>query len=134
MYIVSIYQYCIVALAFMVGKPFKKAFYTNFWFTTSLALLLIANFFATYNPFNWPFLADEKGDTPSVYNFDTTWRHTLMIIIIFNSLLTLMWEFLVVKYVAIAWKAYRTKKQMKREAEENTYQPPRVSVPILTTV
>jgi len=118
LYLVSIYQYVIVALAFMVGKPFRKSFYTNIYFTLSLAALLGINLIVTYNPFNFSFLTDGTLDAEVV--FLLSWKNTIVIIAVVNGFVTLLWERLIVKTVSLSWKSHRdNKEQAKAELESS---------------
>ena len=110
MYLVSIYQYCIVALVFIVGKPFRKPFYTNKWFTGSLVFLMVVNLILTYNPFNWRALYDKSYGIAA--DIPMEWRNYLMSLIIVNSVVTIVWEKFIVQYISQKWNEYKEKKEI----------------------
>jgi len=110
LYIVSIYQYCVVALAFIVGRPFRKPFYTNVWFSISLVVLMIVNLLLTYNPFNWAMYDPELGIEVEV---PSDWIRKLTFIIIINSIATMACEHLLVKKITLKWKEYKSSRALK---------------------
>ena len=120
------------AFVFIVGRPFRKPFYTNIWFTLSFIVLMLLNLIVTFDPFHFQFFysedfSAESSDVPS------HWRLAIFIISVVNSIITVLWEVFVVSYVSTTWKEYRNKKERLREAESNMYQPPSVhSMPKLT--
>ena len=127
MYLVAIFQYCIVALVFMVGKPFKKPFYSNIWFTSSWIALMIANFLLLFNPFEWEFLFDQE-QWAAEYPFpQSSWRSVIMLIILLNSVVTVIWELVVVGFVYNLWRTRREKKKVRHQSVENNYQPPHLA-------
>jgi cation-transporting ATPase 13A3/4/5 len=123
LFLISIFQYVFVALAFMVGKPFRKPFYTNFWFTFCLILLTITNLLLLFNPFNWDWLypsAEGKKHDPvtmilsrKIKEFD--FQYVLFVVIIINTIATMVWERVIVQVVSKKWKAYKK----ERKALEN---------------
>lgn len=115
----SIFQYCAVALAFVVGKPFRKPFYTNGAFTIALLVMVIVNVLFTYNPFEWEILYDY--DMGAIAHIPMDWKNKIIMISIVNSIVTIMWEKIVVKSVSIQWKKYLDKKEAVRDAEDNVF-------------
>jgi len=126
LFLVSIFQYVFVSLAFMVGKPFRKPFYTNFWFTFCLVLLTVLNLLLLFNPFNWEWLYPaangDRNDDPITmilsrkikeFNF----QYVLFILILINVIMTMVWERVFVSYIAKKWKAH--KKEKKALANKN---------------
>ncbi len=111
------------ALVFMVGKPFREPFYTNFWFTGFFIILIVLNVFATFNPFNWQFVYDQDQWAGEWY-LPLPYRIRLMILIAINSLVTIIWERVVVKFVSVSWKERRDEKKRLRDAAESMYVPP----------
>jgi len=122
LYTLTIYQYWITALAFIVGKPFRKPFYTNFWFTFSFIGLLGTNLLVTYNPFKWSFIDNQFTDGD--IEFSTQWRNIIIIIAAANCLVSLLWEGIVVPIVTTAGKNHREKKQKIENKNESFYHPP----------
>ncbi|KAL4494291.1 hypothetical protein ABPG73_018810 [Tetrahymena malaccensis] len=45
LFLFSNFQYISTCVAFSIGKPFKKEFYTNIWFTISLVLILLCSLY-----------------------------------------------------------------------------------------
>lgn len=112
MYLVSLYQYCTVALAFLVGKPFRKSFYTNYFFTGILIFEYLAVLTVTFNPFNWQFF---YGQTlQAMFPLNRSWEVTILIIGVVNATMTLLWERIIVKYVSLKWKDHRDHKEQQK--------------------
>jgi len=117
LYLVSLYQYLTVALVFLVGRPFRKPFYTNFWFTLSFICLLCINLLMTFNPLGWNFIffqgqsdidndiAKYRAESPKI---SADWRMKIFLLALANSFITIFWERIVVKITATQWKQYRT--------------------------
>jgi len=124
LYILTTYQYWMTAFVFIVGKPFRQPFYTNFWFTLSLIVLLISNILVNFNPFKWRFIDTEVTD--NLVEFEPSWRNALFFISLFNCFVTAIWELLVVKYIATSWKNYRIRREKAQERKESLYQAPDV--------
>jgi len=128
LYLVSIYQYLAVGLAFLVGKPFRKSFYTNFFFTGSLILLVLLNLLITYNPFNWGFIYaphnnqdDGSFTINATLNFPTFYENTIVVIALINAAFTIFWERVVVKQVSLKWKQYRDSRDNAQEEQGSQY-------------
>jgi len=100
-----------VALAFIVGKPFRKPFYTNIWFTISIVGLFIVNLLLTYNPFNWAIYDPELGIEVAV---PTDWIRKLTFLIIVNTIATMTCERFLVKYATTKWKEYKAQKALNQ--------------------
>jgi len=125
-FLVSIFQYVFVAVAFMVGKPFRKPLYTNFWFTFCVIFLTILNLIMLFNPFNWQlFYPNEDPNathqpismilTRQIKQFD--FQYTLFVIILINTIVTMLWERVVVVYMAGWWKDYKRQKKLSYNNE-----------------
>lgn len=112
----SIYQYCTVALIFMVGRPFKKPFYTNLWFTCIWCAQILINFVMLYNPFDFGFITDINWEAE--VETRASWKNEILIIVVLNCTCTLIWERLIVKHVSILWKNYRDEKQKQKEEQQ----------------
>jgi len=118
-YLVSLYQYLITALAFMVGKPFRESFYKNFYFTLSVVILFALNVLMTFNPFNWQFIYHQGENDPYIiYRSEVPltkeWQNTIFVLSMINSVATLLWERIVVRTVSVRWKEYRDRKEKLR--------------------
>jgi len=118
-YLLTIFQYTMTAWVFLEGKPFKKPFYMNFWFTISLVVILVSSVLIVLDPFDWRFLYDT--DWAMEVEFPMEWRCKLMGIIIGNSVLTVLWEKIGVAAMTKAWKKYKEKKSFKNVMEEYVY-------------
>jgi len=126
LFLVSIFQYVFVSLAFMVGKPFRKPFYTNFWFTFCLILLTITNLLLLFNPFNWEWLYPSQYNdqhdpvtmilSRKIKEFD--FQYVLFVIIVINTILTMVWERVIVQVVSKKWKAHKKEKKALENREE----------------
>lgn len=99
----GIYQYAFVALAFLVGRPFRKSFYTNTWFTTYFAIYMVFNIMMTFNPFDWTFMYNQVNWAAEI-PIPKFWQWYIFILAMINSAVTVFWERVVVKYVAIRSK------------------------------
>lgn len=112
----------------MVGKPFRKPFYTNLWFTISFIVLLIINLLVTFNPFKWKIIYNPYygGEWPFPNN--SGWINKLFILVIINSICTLIWERVFVAYFSRKWKHHRDQKEYQRVIEESRYVPPKVII------
>jgi len=119
MYLLSIYQYVTVALAFTVGKPFRKSFYTNKYFTAALIANYIINLLVTFNPFNWQVLYGATLDAE--FPLEMSWRKTILAIAIVNGLVTIFWERIIVKQVSLRWKEHRDNKEGQKEDELSVF-------------
>lgn len=103
LFLVSIFQYVVTAIAFSVAKPFRKPIYTNIPFLLSIILITAVNVCFVFLPnpgvddqntqgSNWldnffliePFTKDGE----SFY----TYRFYLALGIVVNSVTTLLWE------------------------------------------
>lgn len=122
MYLISLYQYCTVALAFLVGKPFRKSFYTNFYFTGILFLEYLACLCVTFNPFDWQFFYNQNTFA-ALFPIEMSWRTEIFIIAVINSVCTLVWERVVVKYASLKWKEHRVKKAQALAEEASQFSP-----------
>ena len=85
----------------MVGKPFKKPFYTNLWFTCSLIIAISLNLLTIYNPFEWSYIYEQ--DTwvgAGEVEMPLVWKNKLMLLVLANSVATIIWEEMVVARAA----------------------------------
>ena len=79
---------------------------------------MIINVILTLNPFNWQFLYDQDGVAAEVA-MDGDWRLYILLISFANSIITILWEMTVVKYVSRAWKEHRDTKERQRIMSES---------------
>jgi len=125
-FLVSIFQYTTVSAAFMVGKPFRKPFYTNFWYTIVIICLTILNLLMLFNPFNWQaFYPNANGDqndepismilTRKIKEFN--FQYTLFVIIVINCIFTCVWERIIVVYSSKWWKDHKRAKKALRHQD-----------------
>jgi len=127
LYLISIYQYLFVGLAFLVGKPFRKSFYTNLWFTGTLIVLLAFNLLVTYNPgwglFTAPYENIDNGSFSlwATLDFPTYWRNKIVLFAAINAVCTIFWERVVVKLVSLKWKEYRDGRVNAKEDESSLF-------------
>mmetsp|Transcript_6387 Transcript_6387/g.5767 ORF Transcript_6387/g.5767 Transcript_6387/m.5767 type:complete len:119 (+) Transcript_6387:1576-1932(+) len=112
----------------MVGKPFRTPFWTNCWFTISFLLLLTLNLLVTFNPFNWRIVWDPFWGGEWPFPHGSNWHRKIFLIVVINSICTLLWERLVVTWVSVRWKAYRDKKEQAKIVEESKYVPPKLVI------
>jgi len=52
-FLISLYQYVVVCVAFSISKPFRQPLYTNLWFTFSLIILSVFNVYITLVNQGW---------------------------------------------------------------------------------
>jgi cation-transporting ATPase 13A3/4/5 len=126
-FLVSIFQYVFVAVAFMVGKPFRKPFYTNFWFTFCVIFLTILNLILLFNPMNWEFLYANENDPTKTHEPITmiiarqikelNFQYVIFVIVLINTCLTMIWERIVVTYTANWWKQHKKAKKALENRE-----------------
>jgi hypothetical protein len=120
---ISIWQLSFVALAFLVGRPFRKSFYYNKWFTIYFVIYNFFNVIMNFNPFGWSIITDKTYSAESI-KFENTWRWTVFYIAMANGAVTLVWERVIVKYTTIAWKNYKERKEARYD-ENGQLRPPR---------
>jgi cation-transporting ATPase 13A3/4/5 len=123
LYLISIYQLSFVALAFLVGRPFRKSFYYNKWFTCYFVFYNFFNVIMNFNPFGWSFITNQTYAAESP-KFTETWRWTVFYIAMANGFVTLVWERVIVKYTTIFWKNYKERKEARYD-EFGNLKPPR---------
>jgi len=110
----------------MVGKPFRMPLYTNFWFTFCVVMLTILNLFMLFNPFNWQFMYPNLNpqDTHQPIAMilsrkikEFSFQYTLFVIVIINTIFTMIWERIVVVYSSRLWKDYKKTKKLSQTSE-----------------
>jgi len=110
LYLVGIYQYAVVALAFLVGRPFRQSFYTNKYFTGYFIFYFIFNLQMNFDFLNWQFIYQHPWEAET--QLLPSWRWTIFTVAMINSCVTIFWERVVVKFIAI--KARSTSESMQR--------------------
>jgi len=113
LYLLAVYQYAFVALAFLVGRPFRKSFYTNLYFTIYFVLFFFFNIQMTFNVLHWRFIYDQMwwaAEVPLPYE----WRTFIFCWAMINSVVTLVWERVVVKYIAIRTRENEEKNSRRK--------------------
>jgi len=120
-FLVSIFQYVFVSVAFMVGKPFRQPLYTNFWFTFCVIFLTILNLVMLFNPFNWQMFypsTDPNATHQPITMIlsrkikEFSFQYTLFVVILLNTIVTMLWERVVVVYASKMWKDYKKTKKL----------------------
>ena len=98
-----------VAVAFMVGKPFRKSMWTNIWFTLAAICIFIFNAYLIWNPWNDEWLLDSNTGLSLIYSgiYRSGLNKTIFMICMINGILTLIWERVVVSHVSIFWNKYK---------------------------
>ena len=97
----------------MIGPPFRLSFYTNYWFTGFSMFYFLFNVVMTYNPFDWDYVKNETFNATT--SAEKNWIHFLFILVLINGALTLVWERVVVEYVAVRIQAIKKKKVSDQE-------------------
>jgi len=81
------------------------------------------NVVMTYNPFDWDYVKNETFNATT--SAEKNWIHFLFILVLINGALTLVWERVVVEYVAVRIQAIKKKKvsdQVSQKASEKKYE------------
>lgn len=108
----STFQYAIIAIVFSMGKPYRKAIYTNKCFTSSIIILTLLNIYITVYPAEWIVKLLELK-MPPVYD----WRLIIVGLAFINFLLCIGFESFVVEYLIekkIKPKFYKPEKSKKK--------------------
>ncbi|KAL4462589.1 hypothetical protein ABPG74_000419 [Tetrahymena malaccensis] len=110
LFLFSSYQYIATCLAFSIGKPFKKPFYTNTWFTASVIVIF---FFSLYvHLFSGPFLQEFLNIFLAVQREDeekplTTMPKSWLLFILFaagvNFICCFIYEHVIVKLLCFVY-------------------------------
>ncbi|KAJ8682806.1 hypothetical protein QAD02_018598 [Eretmocerus hayati] len=90
---ISTFQYAILAVVFSMGKPYRKAIYTNKYFISSIIILTLANIYITLAPAQWIVELFEL-QMPPVYD----WRYMIVGLALINFIVSFVFEFFVVEY------------------------------------
>lgn len=94
-YIVGSFQLGFVAWAFLVGRPFRKSFYTNFTFTGYLVFYILFTAIILYNPYDWAIIDSITWPIP------LSWKNYIFIWAMINGAVTMLWDKVIVKYTSI---------------------------------
>lgn len=117
LFLITIYQYLVVAMAFSISKPFRQPIYTNLWFTLSLLILFVFSIYITIADDNW---IHSMFDIMNGINYE--FRLSVLIIAFINGVLTYFYEKIIIWYLSLWWKNRKEKMhdlKMKQEMEEN---------------
>ncbi|CAD8171278.1 unnamed protein product [Paramecium pentaurelia] len=111
LFLYSSFQYIFQCIAFSIGKPFRREFYTNLGFTSVLVILFVINFYVFFFSQHPQFLADDIFKL--IFTFQDSqmpqkWLIAMFILMIINMIITILFE----KYaVPITTRYYRAKKR-----------------------
>lgn len=108
----STFQYAIIAIVFSLGKPYRKAIYTNKCFIMSIIVLTIVNAYITIYPAQWVVDLLEL-QLPPVYD----WRFMIVGLAFINFIVCLGFESFVVEYLIqkkIKPRLYKPEKSKKQ--------------------
>lgn len=108
-FLISLYQYVVVCVAFSISKPFRQPLYTNLPFVASLVVLSVFNLYITIASDSWIFSAFSVET-----DLNIEFRLSLICIAFVNGVLTFFFEKIAVWYISIWWK---NKKERRRERE-----------------
>ena len=79
---------------------------------------MVINVIFTYNPFDWHFLYEEGFWTFEV-QLPMQWKHSIMLIVVVNTVATIAWEKVVVEQVTELSKRYKkSNKKMLAKHEQ----------------
>ena len=67
LFLLSLFQYTLIAIILSVGPPYRQPMYRNVWFVISVGLALILSIYLTISPAQW--LADLLQLTPMPFSF-----------------------------------------------------------------
>ncbi|XP_035227612.1 probable cation-transporting ATPase 13A3 [Stegodyphus dumicola] len=114
-FLVSCFQYIIIALIVSDGPPYRKHFFTNYLYLWSLAILTAFTTLLYFNPFE--LLASVMGLVKWQPNQHFMFRVTLLMIVGCNLFLALAFEMLVSKSRWLRWlvRFIKNKKEPKNE-------------------
>ncbi|CAD8092827.1 unnamed protein product [Paramecium sonneborni] len=122
------FQYVFQCVAFSIGKPFRREFYTNFYFTFWIILGMIFNSYILLfqksgfqNLFEFMFEYKSKNNKDLDSAIKQEWMYQLYGIMILNMIITILFEKYIVPFTT---RFYRNKKRkiLKRyKYSENPY-------------
>ncbi|XP_074046704.1 polyamine-transporting ATPase 13A3 isoform X3 [Macrotis lagotis] len=118
-FFISSFQYLIVAIAFSKGKPFRQPCYKNGFFVVSVIVLYIFIFFIMLHPVAY---IDQVLEIVCV---PYQWRITMLIIILINTLVSILAESFLLD--TVLWKVVFNRDK-QGEYRLTTTQPPQESV------
>ncbi|KAL4462608.1 hypothetical protein ABPG74_000438 [Tetrahymena malaccensis] len=117
LFLFSNFQYISTCIAFSIGKPFKKGFYTNIWFTICLVLITLLSLYILllHDSFTTSFLdifeQVQLGDQLPVSEMPKPFLVVILGIACASSLVNILYEKYVVAKLALIFK---NKKDQKR--------------------
>ncbi|GFY37225.1 probable cation-transporting ATPase 13A3 [Trichonephila inaurata madagascariensis] len=114
-FLISSWQYVAIALLVSDGPPYRKHFFTNYFYLAVLALASLCNLFILFNPFKVlaPYLGIVEWEPTQHLMF----RVTLLMVVLCNFFLALAFEMLVVNSRWLRWcvRKIKNKKEAKNE-------------------
>jgi len=119
-WIVSTFQYTVVAMAFMAGRPFRKPVWNNYAFSCFFVALILVDSYFCWNPWNDEWFNDDANfaaSTMRIYQAGLSGK--IFIVAVVNSTLTMFYERIVVKYCS-EWYERRKKRRMTTNGERLT--------------
>lgn len=112
-FLISLYQYVVVCVAFSISKPFRQPLYTNLPFVVSLVILSVFNIYITLANDGWIFSAFDV-----IEDINMPFRLSLICIAFVNGVITFFYEKMAVWYISIWWKNKKEKKREKLYQQE----------------
>ena len=112
MFLVTLYQYLVVAMAFSISKPFRQPIYTNLWFTLSLVLLLAFSMYITLATEGW---VEEAFEIMPV---SMEFRLCLLVVAFINGVFTYFFEKIAIWYISLWWKNRKDRIRAEKQKEE----------------
>ena len=103
MFLIANFQYLAVVLAFSIGPPFRKAFYSNYGFSISILILYVCCFVMLFFPWF------DLRDFVPLLSLDTNMKCYLAGIALGNLLITFLYEKIVLDLLARIWYKYKEK-------------------------
>jgi cation-transporting ATPase 13A3/4/5 len=104
-FLISLYQYVVVCVAFSISKPFRQPLYTNLWFTASLILLTVFNIYITVANEDWIYSTFQV-----MQGISLEFRLFVLLMAVVNGAITFFYEKIAIWYISIWWKNRKEKK------------------------
>lgn len=109
MFLTTLYQYLVVAMAFSISKPFRQPIYTNLWFSFSLAILSVFSIYITLASDKWiEKIFEIKMEITMEF------RLSLLVVAFINGLFTYFYEKIFIWYISLWWKNKKEKARIER--------------------
>ena len=94
-FFISIFQYLVICMVFSISKPFRQPLYTNLFFTISLIVLIAFSLYIVLSQDAWVLSWFEIEN-----NISENYRLIIVVAITLNSILSYLFERIVVWYVS----------------------------------